>query len=57
MKPGGAKEAVDSILNEVQLLHRTDHPDLIELQDVTETVSGMLCMVPDRRKEASSLTR
>ena len=57
MKPAGAKETVDSILNKVQLLHRTDHPGLIKLEDVTETVSGMLCMVPDRHKEASSSTK
>ena len=68
MKPAGAKKTVDSILNEVQLLHETDHPCLIKLEDVTETVSGMLDMVPEPaqgiqlfdkviEKKASSLTR
>ena len=68
MKPAGAKETVDSILNEVQLLHGTDHPCLIKLEDVTETVNGMLYMVPEPaqgiqlcdkviEKKASSLTR
>ena len=68
MKPAGAKETVDSILNEVQLLHGTDHPCLIKLEDVTETVNSMLYMVPEPtqgiqlcdkviEKKASSLTR
>ena len=67
-KPAGAKETVDSILNEVQLLHGTDHPCLIKLEDVTKTVNGMLYMGPkpaqgiqlfDKviEKEVSSLTR
>ena len=68
MKPAGAKKTVDSILNEVQLLHGTDHPCLIKLEDVTETVNGMLYMVPEPaqgtqlfdkgiEKKVSSLTR
>ena len=67
MKPAGAKETVDSILNEVQLLHGTDHPCLIKLEGVTKTVNGMLHMVPEPaqgiqlcdkviEKKASSLT-
>ena len=68
MKPAGAKETVDNILNEVQMLHGTDHPCLIKLEDVTETVNGILHMVPEPAQgiqlcdkvienKASSLTR
>ena len=45
MRPAGAEDPADSVLNEVRLLREIDHPCVIKLEDVIEAANGMLFII------------